>query len=316
MKLIDVAKEFADMNIFNPYTRYAITNIAELFTERTNIELIHDITISSIGKFKERTLEVAKPVTYNGYLKYLRIVGDYAVSQHFINDNIFRKVKLATIGKLPCKVLDPQDITDIENYLTEHQTVYSPYWFWLTLINCLYFTGMRRRQLVHLQLGDLDFRNNSIRLRYEGSKTMREWKIPMHYELAEHLNNLIMQTESIIGRKLSSTDYVFRAHLLNERYKMGKKGNMKPESITGFFKRLSKQSGIRIGAHRFRHTLATSLCNPEDDTPPDIFAAQEILGHTNLQTTRGYVSTNMGRMNKALCRITKQKALDNTHSNL
>lgn len=307
MKLIDIAKEFTDINIFNVHTKYAITNIAALFIERTNTEFIHEIDLAAVVKFKERTLEIAQPVSYNGYLKYLRILGDYAVEKHLVSENIFRKVKLAPIGKLPCKLLAPQDLADIESYVIQHQQSFNPYWFWLTLMNCFYYTGMRRRQLISLQIGDLDFQKSVIRLRYEGSKTQREWQIPMHEELAAQLKTLITNTELITGRRLQSNDYVFRIHLFNDRYTFGKRGNMNAESITGFFKRLSKQSGIRIGAHRFRHTLATNLCNPEDDTPPDIFAAQEILGHTNLQTTRNYVSTNIKRMDIALSRITKHR---------
>jgi integrase len=79
---------------------------------------------------------------------------------------------------------------------------------------------------------------------------------------------------------------------------------MKGESITGFFKKLSRNTDSKIGAHRLRHTLATELCNPTDnDAPPDLFTVQHILGHTSLQTTRGYVKTSMTRMSAALNRV-------------
>ncbi len=143
----------------------------------------------------------------------------------------------------------------------------------------------------------------TILLRYEGSKTLREWKIPLHDELALNLRVLIDRSELLTGRKLTGNDYLFQVCRLNKRYKDDGKGRMQAESVTRFFKRLSRRTGLKIGAHRFRHTLATALCNPDDGTTPDIFVAQAILGHTSLQTTRNYVTTSMHRMTQALNKI-------------
>ena len=64
--------------------------------------------------------------------------------------------------------------------------------------------------------------------------------------------------------------------------------NRPPASID--VKRISKKTGIRIGAQRLRQTTATNLCNPRDpNCSPDIFLAQHVLGHSSIATTRGYV---------------------------
>ena len=75
---------------------------------------------------------------------------------------------------------------------------------------------------------------------------------------------------------------------------------MTPESVTCFFKPFSKSKEICVGTHRLRHTLATVLCNPVDETSPDLFAVQALLGHKNISTARGYVHTRLSRLTRVI----------------
>src|SRR5690606_25062531 len=90
-------------------------------------------------------------------------------------------------------------------------------------------------------------------------------------------------------------DPVFNVRLFYSRYKINKKnpGHLTGEQITGLYKRLSVAIGHRFGVHATRHTVATELCNPADGSEPDLFSIQQLLGHTMLSTTRGYVSTKV-----------------------
>lgn len=303
MKLIDVAIEFAELNIFNDYTEATILSRAKVFSSRTGVEKMNEITLQTIALFKKKTLQIGKPVTYNGYLRYLRIIGDHAVAQRVVEKNIFREVKLAPIGCHPQKTMTEDEIQNIHQHILLNQELHKPYWFWLTVIYCFYYTGMRRRQLVSLKLSDIDFVKNTILLNYHGSKTRREWSIPMHQDLSDYLKSFIRKTEGAINRKLHKDDFLFDASRFYDRYARNRDGGMQAEAITGFFKRLTRSSGIPVGAHRFRHTFATTLCNPTDNSEPDIFAVQTILGHTNLQTTRNYVQTCVHRMNDSIKKI-------------
>src|SRR5690606_30254967 len=132
----------------------------------------------------------------------------------------------------------------------------------------------------------------TITLSYEGSKTRRSWLIPMHDEISSLLHDLVLRTEIATRRRMKPNDYLFVAGRFHYRYGITADGGMAPESVTGFFRRLANGLGREVGAHRFRHTFATELCNPSGDTDPDIFTVQAILGHTSIQTTRGYVQSN------------------------
>jgi integrase len=303
MKIIDLAKEFADLNIFNEFTHATLMDKVKVFCQRSGVDSIEDLSLDSIACFKRKTLDIAQPITYNGYIRYMRLVIDHAISRNLTDKNLFRSVRLAPVGAVPRKVLERETIDEMCNHIYINPDSFKPSWFWLTVIYALYFTGMRRRQLVSLKLADINFKDEQILLSYEGSKTHRSWLIPMHEEVSSRLQDLILRTEQVMGRRMRPNDYLFVASRFYPRYSVTSKGNMKPDAITGFFKRLSRDLGKPVGAHRFRHTFATELCNPGDDSPPDIFAVQSILGHTNVQTTRNYVQTSTDRMEMTINRI-------------
>lgn len=305
MKLMDLAMEYADLNIFNSHTRAALLTRVKVFTERSQVTRLSKVDLGSIARFKTLTLEKSMAVTYNGYIRYLRMLFDYAVERKLIKRNVFRDIKLAPEGVPPPKTMDRQTIKLMCSHIRTHADSFHPDFFWLTVVATFFYTGMRRRQLVNLRVGDILFDEKVIILSYEGSKTKRSWSIPLHDELGPRLRDLIVSSQAAIGRKLFPTDYLFVVSRFHKRYVNTAKGGMKAESITGFFKRLGHSMGSQVGAHRFRHTFASDLCNPEDDSSPDIFAVQAMLGHTNIQTTRSYVRTSIARMESTIKRLSK-----------
>ena len=183
--------------------------------------------------------------------------------------------------------------------------LYHPAWFWRTIIYTLYFTGMRRKQLVFLRLQDIDFARGAIFLRAQGSKTLRTWEIPLHPLLCNELQKYLRYVKVDIGRDLVGKDALFNIVRHNSKFKSCSvnKDQMPSVAITDFFKRVNKRTQLSVSAHKFRHTLATKLCNP-DIGEPDLFVVQQLLGHTMIQTTRLYVKTSLGRMNCAMDKIT------------
>ena len=304
--LSSVTQQYINLNVFNKRTASTVAIAARLFEERSGIASLPDLDMTAIARFKEATLLKAKPITYNGYLKYLRLIGDFAVEHGYLHTNWFRKAQLSPVGRIPTKDIPLGKLKTLEMTLYEKQESLQPWWFWQCVMDVLFYTGMRRRQLVHLRLSDFDFRRRTINLRYASSKTLREWEIPLVDELESSIRYYVYNYQQHTGWSLQNDDYLFQIHRANPRYaKNYGDGGMKPEQVTGFFKRLSQITGIRAGAHRYRHTLATRICNPGDGSPPDVFSAQEILGHANINTTRGYVGRDLTRMGNAMKKVPK-----------
>lgn len=301
----EVATEYADLNIFNTDTRETIIRIADLFDRRSECTT-ETFDLAAVGRFKQKTLKKAQTVTYNGYIRYLRIVGDYAVSQGVIDFNYFRSVKTAPVAERAKKVISDNDFWALVNHVSDNPELYRPLSFWLRVIQTLYFTGVRRRQLVSLRIGDLDFTegNETIYLRSEGSKTLREWAIPMHASLVEPLKQQIKDNETALNRPVQAEDPLFNLCWFSPVSKPcpQQPSLMQARAVTDFFKRVNKRTGLKIGAHRFRHSLATRLCNPQVGEP-DIFSTQTLLGHTSLKTTRGYVTASQTRLRNMLEKV-------------
>ena len=170
-----------------------------------------------------------------------------------------------------------------------------PRWFWRIVFRTLYYTGMRRRQLVTLCWRDVDLGAAEIRLRHEGSKTRREWTIPIPDPLLGDLMKLqerTLEQRGILDAERLRRNQVFNVTTFYARYKGT---NMTEAQVTGFFKRLASISGIEVSAHRMRHTLATELTRGENR---DLKAVQDLLGHTDIRTTLRYVHTDTAQMRR------------------
>lgn len=300
MRMSDIARMYIGLNVYNEDTAKAITVAARLFDMRSGIDDIQDIDYEALATFKHEVLNVAraKPITYNSYLRYLRLLGAWALEEGFWEKDWFARVKRAPEPSAPPKTIDTDVFAAAFTFLKTHPDVLPPAWFWLLVIRFFYYTGIRRRQIVSIELQDIDLENRILIASYRGSKTRKEWSIPLAEELVEDVKYLIRRNENALGRLMRPTDKLFNVCRFNSRYKPDPKnpGAMTGACITGFMKRLSAHISMRIGAHRIRHTTATTLCNFEDEENPDIFAVQELLGHTVLKTTRGYVKTKISRV--------------------
>jgi integrase len=307
MKMLDIAKMYVGLSVYNEDTADTALRAARLFDERSGIASLDDVNFESIQRFRHHTLEVlgVKPITYNGYLRYLKLLGQWAADEGLMPRNWFSRVKAAPVPDVAPKGLDAEVFIAAFQYLKTPDAL-QPAWFWRIVIRFIYCTGVRRRQLVSVEMQDIDLEKQVMVASYRGSKTYREWEIPLTEAVVEDLRYLIQRNEDALGRLSRPDDRVFNVCRFYSRYKPDPKcpGAMPRTAVTGFMKRLAARIDRPIGAHRIRHTLATELCNPADEgVEPDLFVAQSILGHTSLRTTRKYVHTRLGRARKALSTV-------------
>lgn len=60
-------------------------------------------------------------------------------------------------------------------------------------LDTLRYTGMRQNQLLHIRLKDVSLDDGWIELRAEGSKTYREWRVPVVSHLRPRLEALLQR---------------------------------------------------------------------------------------------------------------------------
>ena len=100
-------------------------------------------------------------------------------------------------------------------------------------------------------------------MRLDGSKTHREWRVPIVGPLKPQLQLLISR---VIENGAESVSAVFDVNrfLWTEKGRENLPSVATLQPVNSFFRRLSKECGFAVSPHRFRHTLTTELMKSPD----------------------------------------------------
>jgi site-specific recombinase XerD len=138
------------------------------------------------------------------------------------------------------------------------------------LFELVYSAGLRSREAVDLDLGDVDFEQEAIRVRGKGGK---ERVVPLGEEAAYRLRHYLEQSRPRLVRGAEN------AFFLSTR---GRRLD------TSTLRRLLPHP------HRLRHAFATHLL----EGGADLRVIQELLGHSSLSTTQTYSHVDGRRLRK------------------
>lgn len=296
MLLSDIAEEYIIFNIYNTHTITTVRTCCDLFDRRSGITDIRELKPEHIENFRNNTLAKANEITYNGYLGHIKMVAGWGGKQGYFNSDYIMLLRKMSAPELIPKTIPADDLSSVLEQLRTKPNMVTVSWFWVLAIRFLVGTGVRRRQLVALKYGDIDWEARLLTLRFESSKTKRSWKIPLMDWLLDDLTILIAAIEKVLNRPIHKNDRLFNICYFNQRCDPDNDDatKMKATYVSQIMKKITKESGVKIGAHKLRHTLATNLCNPIDpEDSPDIFFAQHILGHRDINSTRIYVQTRI-----------------------
>ncbi len=154
----------------------------------------------------------------------------------------------------------------------------------VAIVELLYATGARVSELCGLDLHDIDFSRNTIRVMGKGSK---ERMIPMGAPSVKALTTYIDSARPLIANEKSAS-----ALFLGAR---GKRIDQRAVR-TVVYEALSALEGVeRMGPHALRHSAATHLL----EGGADLRTVQEILGHSSLATTQIYTHVSTERLRQA-----------------
>lgn len=275
--------------LVRPATADTYRKVLRRWRADTGISVTAEVTRSAVIDWRNLQLEGrgVRPETFNRNRRHMRALLNHAVSLGVRDDNPFSAVPPARTGTRLKKTVETDLLTASLEILDREDEPLKPAWLWRIIIRAYFYTGVRRRQLVELNWGDIDFSRRIWRIRAETCKTHREWEIPFDEAVVEEVRALRAATECRLGRPPRPGEQVFRVPLFYDRY-VGPR--LTGEQVGGFFARLSRLVGAQISPHRLRHTMATLLA------PNDVKTLQEILGHTNITTTLGYFHPDVDRM--------------------
>ena len=112
------------------------------------------------------------------------------------------------------------------------------------ILDMFIYTGMRRSELVALDVDDIDLTANRITI--DPSKNGEGRVVPLHSDLRSSIKSYIRHERS--GHRLADDRALF----------LGRKGRMRSDSVTSLLRRISERAGLAepIGSHEFRRRFA------------------------------------------------------------
>ena len=150
------------------------------------------------------------------------------------------------------------------------------------VIELLYTTGMRRAELINLDIHAIDFYSNTIKVLGKRNK--------------ERIIPLIASTSEVIKLYLTKRKELI---IINapEKLILSKKGNKISETfvyrlINDYFSGISEK--VKRSPHVLRHSFATHLLN----NGADLNSVKELLGHASLSSTQIYTHSSLSELKK------------------
>jgi integrase/recombinase XerC len=150
------------------------------------------------------------------------------------------------------------------------------------IIDLFYTTGMRRTELLHLKISNINLSNKTIKVL---GKRNKERILPLLPVICSLLERYLLERAEIQNE--AKVDYVF----------ISKKGVKLSESfvyrlINSYFSTVSEK--VKTSPHILRHTFATHLLNHG----ADLNSVKELLGHSSLASTQVYTHNSLSELKK------------------
>ena len=151
------------------------------------------------------------------------------------------------------------------------------------IVETLYASGIRVSELSGLNLSDIDFSRNTLRVLGKGNK---ERTVPIGLPAAKALTEWLAARKSMVNEK--SGDAVF----VGAR---GKRIDQRTVREIVYVALEALGGKVKMGPHGLRHSAATHLL----EGGADLRTVQEILGHSSLVTTQIYTHVSQDRLKQA-----------------
>lgn len=152
------------------------------------------------------------------------------------------------------------------------------------IFEVLYSTGIRVSELVGLNVSNIDFNQNIVRVLGKGNK---ERIVPVGEKAMAAVTGYHSRLAEEVNRMPDEEDPVF----LNKN-----KGRLSARSVRRILDGLIRKCGLAtpVSPHGIRHTFATHML----DAGADLREVQELLGHKSLSTTQRYTHVTMDKLMK------------------
>ena len=248
------------------------------FLRNENVE-IFNVNYSVVSKYihyliSEKNLQ---KTSINRKISSIKHFFSYLIKEHFIKNNPFDDISHQKVDK---KLPNYLTFDEIYSFITtsgkEDCSNLEKKYRDDAVIELLYSSGIRVSELVSLNVEDINFDENYIKLTGKGSK---ERIVLINDNAKEKILKYIKYRKKTVKEKIERK---FITPLITNLQGV----RITPRAIQMMIKSRAEKVGItkKVTPHVLRHSFATHLLNEG----MDIRMIQELLGHASLSTTQRY----------------------------
>lgn len=293
MEDLELIKEFADYLTSKNFSYYTVSNyqkdvfdfknfidsehLARNLTEVRRERIFYNY-ISSLNNQKYSARSV------NRKISSLRTFYGFLVDKKLIDNNYAKEVSnIKTPKRLPNFIDEDYIIKMIDSIETKSDLGKRN----KVIVELLFATGIRVSELCNLEVIQVDFYNDIIRIFGKGKK---ERIVYLYKELSDELNYYINFTRSnLIAR--SDNDDIPNVFINNKGTPLTTRGVRK--ILNSIIDKASLD--LHVSPHMLRHSFATSMLN----NGLDLRSVQKLLGHENLSTTQIYTHISKAKLEES-----------------
>ena len=160
-----------------------------------------------------------------------------------------------------------------------------------------HFLGLRAKELAALKIGDVyDVRRSMLKetIRLLGKYTKGD-KYREVFLMNDEAKNIILDYLLNDRIDLNPEAPLF---LSNKKSNL-RNGHFSADTMRIMIADLYKNAGVKATSHSGRRSFATNLINKN----ADIFSIQQLMGHSSIQTTQEYFSSNPSKLKNELLKL-------------
>jgi len=260
-------------NDLDEFTHYCKEHLSTDSIEGVAYNCVRNWIVALVdAKISNRSIN-RKIASLKAYYKFLLKIGA-------IDSNPLAKHKALKTAKkieIPFSELEMEDILHRIPFSKDFEGVRDQ-----LIIELLYTTGMRRAELVHLSLRNVDLQQGVLKVI---GKRNKERIIPLLQNVIVLFKSYLEQRKLVVNE--GAVDTVF---LLKSGRKIYE--TLVYRIINHYFSLVSTK--VKKSPHILRHTFATHLLNKG----ADLNAVKELLGHSSLASTQVYTHNSIAELKK------------------
>lgn len=241
------------------------------------VQFLEKVTGEEIKFYIESKYSKQKQNTFNCHARALRAFFNYLERDGYLIANPARNIKPKKVKK---EKIDYFTVEQIRKLITSFGLRYKSELRNLLIVMILLDTGVRNSELVRIKLEDVNFNERSI---YVYATKTNTFRTVYYSKETERILN-VYRREVLKGATKGSLFVKFHKKynepILNS--------SLNTEMVYGLLSRKAKKifgPNFRMNPHKFRHTFATHFVINGGDP----FSLRDLLGHTNIETTKIYV---------------------------